>query len=256
MEATGTMHRFLSDPIEHSGALIFVKDRDGLYTLVNRKWEAVTGLQRDKVLGRTDEELFPGEIGRQFRRNDREAMESGTVLEKEEILDGESGRRYFLSIKMDPSQIDQILANLCANARDAIDSVGRIIIATGNIHVDDAFCLDREGCREGDFVVLSITDTGCGMDRETRANLFEPFYTTKEVGKGTGLGLAMVYGIVQQNNGFVTVDRSRSPCRNSPPRSGKRWIGPDPAERCCRRRQDSPAPYSDRSASTGSRRAA
>lgn len=315
------------------------------------------GLQRDKVLGRNDEELFAGEIGRQFRRNDLAVIESGEVLEKEEILAGESGSRYFLSIKfplrnddgtingicgmtteiterkqaeaererlceqlaqayklesigrlaggvahdfnnmlgvilghielallrapqsgplhtslkeiekaaqrsaaltrqllafarkqtavpkvidlnervhgmltilhrligediefvwqpgadlwpikMDPSQIDQILANLCANARDAIDSVGRIVIGTGNIRVDDVFCRDREGCREGDFVVLSINDTGCGMDRETQANLFEPFYTTKEVGKGTGLGLAMVYGIVQQNSGFVTVN--------------------------------------------------
>ena len=349
--------RFLRELIENSGALIFVKNRDGCYKLVNRRWEEVTGLDRENVLGRTDEALFPGEIGRQFRRNDLRVMESGKVQEMEEILDGKHGRRFFLSvkfplrsddgtidgicgmtteiterkqaeadrerlseqlaqayklesigrlaggiahdfnnmlgvilghielallsapqtgaihaslkeiekaaqrsaaltrqllafarkqtvipkildlnevvhgmltilrrligediefvwlpgeelwlIKMDPSQIDQILANLCANARDAIESVGKIVISTSNASVDADFCRNKEGCRAGHFVVLSITDTGCGMDHETRANLFEPFYTTKEIGKGTGLGLAMVYGIVQQNHGFVTVD--------------------------------------------------
>lgn len=349
--------RFLSDLIENSGALIFVKNRDGYYTLINRKWEEVTGLQRENVIGRTDEELFPGDIGKQFRRNDLDVIESGTVQEKEEILDGENGRRYFLSvkfplkndddlvtgicgmtteiterkqaeedrerlseqlaqayrmesigrlaggiahdfnnmlgvilghtelvlhtsqlsgphlnsikeiekaarrssdltrqllafarkqtvvpkvldlnetvngvltilqriigediefvwqpgeslwtIKMDPTQIDQILTNLCANARDAIESVGKITIDTRNISVDAAFCKDKVGCREGDFVVLSITDNGCGMHEDVKTMLFEPFYTTKELGKGTGLGLAMIYGIVQQNNGFITVD--------------------------------------------------
>jgi nitrogen-specific signal transduction histidine kinase len=109
-------------------------------------------------------------------------------------------------IKVDPSQIDQILANLCANARDAITGVGKIEIGTENSRVSTACSSENEGCREGDFIVLTISDTGCGMDPDTRAKLFEPFYTTKEVGKGTGLGLAMVYGIVQQNKGFVTVD--------------------------------------------------
>lgn len=349
--------RFLSDLIENSGALIFVKDKEGHYTLINRIWEEVTGLKRDEVIGRTDEELFPGDIGRQFRRNDLDVIESGQALEKEEIFDGEDGRRFFLSvkfplrnddgsvngicgmtteiterkeaeadrerlseqlaqsykmdsigrlaggiahdfnnmlgvilghtelalhavplseslhaslkeiekaaqrsadltrqllafarkqtvvpkvldlnekvngmltilqriigeniefiwlpgknlplIKIDPSQIDQILANLCANARDAIVGVGKIIIYTSKVQVDAAFCQKHKGCHEGDFVVLTVTDNGCGIDKLTKANLFEPFYTTKEIGKGTGLGLAMVYGIVQQNNGFITVD--------------------------------------------------
>ncbi len=110
------------------------------------------------------------------------------------------------SIKMDPSQLDQILANLCANARDAIRNIGKVVISTANRHFDAAFCDNHEGCREGDFVVLSVADNGCGMDKEVLAHLFEPFYTTKEVGKGTGLGLATVYGIAQQNGGFITVD--------------------------------------------------
>ncbi len=110
------------------------------------------------------------------------------------------------SVKMDPSQIDQILANLCVNARDAIGSTGRIVIETAAVSLDRAFCAGREGAVPGEHILLTITDTGCGMDRETLSRLFEPFFTTKETGKGTGLGLATVYGIVRQNNGFVEVE--------------------------------------------------
>ncbi|MDP3481571.1 MAG: transporter substrate-binding domain-containing protein [Desulfoprunum sp.] len=349
--------RFLIDLIENSGTLIFVKDRAGRYELVNRKWEEVTGLQRENVLARTDEELFPGYVGEQFRRNDLDVIESGEVQEKEEVLERENARRYFLSIKfplrnekgsitgicgmtteiterrqaeeererlrgqlsqshkmesigrlaggiahdfnnmlgvilghtelallrvpsseqihsnlkevekaarrsadltrqllafarkqtvvpkvldlnetvtgmlnmlrrligedidlvwtpteglwqikMDPSQIDQVLANLCANGRDSITNIGRVVISTENANISAAYCTEHEGCAAGEYVMLSVTDNGCGMDRETLALLFEPFYTTKEVGKGTGLGLATVYGIVQQNKGFIKVD--------------------------------------------------
>jgi PAS domain S-box-containing protein len=90
--------RFLADLIEYGGALIYVKDRDGRYELINRKWEEVTGLTREVVIGNTDEFLFPGPIGKQFRTNDLEVIESGRVVEKEEILDGEVAR-YFISIK-------------------------------------------------------------------------------------------------------------------------------------------------------------
>jgi PAS domain S-box-containing protein len=108
-------------------------------------------------------------------------------------------------IKMDPSQLDQILANLCINARDAISGVGKITIETGQVTFDAAYCVDHPGFIPGDFVLLAVSDDGCGMDKETLANIFEPFFTTKEVNQGTGLGLAMVYGIVKQNNGFVNV---------------------------------------------------
>jgi len=90
--------RFLADLIEYSGALIYVKARDGRYELINRKWEEVTGLNREIVIGNTDEDLFPGPVGQQFRKNDVEVIEAGHVLEKEEILEGEE-TRYFLSIK-------------------------------------------------------------------------------------------------------------------------------------------------------------
>lgn len=108
-------------------------------------------------------------------------------------------------INVDPSQIDQILANLCVNARDAIKSAGKIIIETGTRHFDQDYCADYADCVPGDYVLLTVSDDGCGMDEETQEHLFEPFFTTKGVGEGTGLGLATVYGIVKQNNGFVNV---------------------------------------------------
>ncbi|MEW6519816.1 MAG: PAS domain S-box protein [Thermodesulfobacteriota bacterium] len=108
-------------------------------------------------------------------------------------------------VKMDPSQIDQILANLCVNARDAIAAVGKVIIETSRVTFDEAYCAERPGFIPGDFVMLAVSDDGQGMDRETLDKIFEPFFTTKGVGQGTGLGLATVYGIVKQNNGFINV---------------------------------------------------
>ena len=109
------------------------------------------------------------------------------------------------SVKIDPSQLDQILANLCVNARDAIAGVGKVAIETGNVGIDEVYCAYRVGCAAGDYVQIAVSDDGCGMDKDTLDKLFEPFFTTKELGKGTGLGLAMVYGIVKQNNGFIDV---------------------------------------------------
>jgi PAS domain S-box-containing protein len=108
-------------------------------------------------------------------------------------------------VKIDPSQVDQVLANLFANARDAIQGVGKVTIETDNVSLDVDFCLKHEGFRPGDYVMIGVSDSGAGMDRETIENVFEPFFTTKDFGKGTGLGLATVYGIVKQNNGFINV---------------------------------------------------
>ena len=108
-------------------------------------------------------------------------------------------------VKMDPSQIDQILANLCVNARDAIAGVGKVTIETGTVVFDAAYCADHAGFVPGEFVMLAVSDNGCGMDKEMLDKIFEPFFTTKDVDKGTGLGLATVYGIVKQNNGFINV---------------------------------------------------
>ncbi len=106
-------------------------------------------------------------------------------------------------ILMDSSQLDQILANLCINARDAIAGVGKITIETSMASFDDTYCANHAGFVPGDFVVLAVSDDGCGMSRETQGHIFEPFYTTKKLGVGTGLGLSTVYGIVNQNNGFI-----------------------------------------------------
>ncbi len=108
-------------------------------------------------------------------------------------------------VKMDPSQLDQILANLCVNARDAIPGVGKITIETKNVTFDESSSAGRPDLTPGQFVMLRVSDNGTGMGEDVLEHLFEPFFTTKGVGKGTGLGLATVYGIVKQNNGFIEV---------------------------------------------------
>ncbi len=108
-------------------------------------------------------------------------------------------------VRIDPSQLDQVLANLCVNARDAIADTGRVTIGTSRTTLSPADCAGRFGLEPGDYVCLSVTDTGSGMSAETLAHLFEPFYTTKADGQGTGLGLATVHGIVHQNGGFIDV---------------------------------------------------
>ena len=108
-------------------------------------------------------------------------------------------------VKMDPSQVDQILANLCVNARDAISGVGKITIETKNARFDRDYCIDHVGFVPGEYVQLTVSDDGTGMTSETMDKVFEPFFTTKKLGKGTGLGLSTVYGIVRQNDGFINL---------------------------------------------------
>jgi two-component system, cell cycle sensor histidine kinase and response regulator CckA len=107
-------------------------------------------------------------------------------------------------VRLDPAQVDQVLANLCVNARDAIVGVGRIAIATHNTTLGAA-CPVHPEAMPGDYVALSVSDTGSGMPKEILDQLFEPFFTTKALGRGTGLGLATVYGIVRQNGGFIDI---------------------------------------------------
>ncbi len=106
-------------------------------------------------------------------------------------------------VKMDPSQIDQILANLAVNARDAMTDTGKLTIETSNLTVDAAYCAKHVESLPGDYVLLAVSDNGRGIDKDAQSHLFEPFFTTKKVGCGTGLGLATVYGIVKQNHGFI-----------------------------------------------------
>ncbi len=119
-------------------------------------------------------------------------------------LDWKPGEELAL-VCMDPAQVDQVLANLCINARDAISGVGRIAIETRNVSLDEAYCAENPDAVPGSYVLLSVSDSGHGMEPETLASIFEPYFTTKKEGGGTGLGLSTVYGIVKQNEGLVEV---------------------------------------------------
>jgi PAS domain S-box-containing protein len=113
------------------------------------------------------------------------------------------------SVKADAGQIEQLLMNLVINARDAMPKGGRICLQTANAELDNEFVRTHEGATEGRFIRIMVKDTGCGMAPDVLAHMFEPFFTTKPAGKGTGLGLATVYGIVKQNGGYITIDSAQ-----------------------------------------------
>lgn len=139
---------------------------------------------------------------------------NGIVLETEKLLERLIGEHieFFTSldpalgqVRIDPVQIEQVLVNLVLNARDAMAHGGKLTIETSNVSFEESQKSKRSIIPSGKYALLAVTDNGCGMDHETQSRLFEPFYTTKELGKGTGLGLATVYGIVKQSGGFIWV---------------------------------------------------
>lgn len=136
------------------------------------------------------------------------------IREMEDILRRLIGEHIQTVIVLDPRaghvlgdsvQIEQVLLNLALNARDAMTEGGILTIETGNMDIDQAYAQAHPGAVPGQYVKLSVEDTGCGIDAETLAHIFEPFFSTKETGQGTGLGLATVYGIVKENRGYIDV---------------------------------------------------
>ena len=123
------------------------------------------------------------------------------------VLDPKAGH-----VLGDPVQIEQVLLNLALNARDSMTEGGILTIETGNADLDEAYVRVHPGAVPGPYVKLVVEDTGCGIDAETLAHIFEPFFSTKEFGKGTGLGLATVYGIVKESRGYIDVTSQPGRC--------------------------------------------
>ncbi|MEW5744371.1 MAG: PAS domain S-box protein [Nitrospirota bacterium] len=133
-----------------------------------------------------------------------ERLMSRIIREDIELRTDLAGEDFI--VMADSIQIEQVLINLAANARDAMPQGGSLTIKTGRTFIDEHFTAKHGFGRPGPYALISVADTGTGMDEKTRSRIFEPFFTTKEVGKGTGLGLAMVYGIIKQHNGYITVE--------------------------------------------------
>jgi len=206
--AGGVAHDFNNILTGIMGYVQFLADEVAGNEGATRDLEALRGLA-ERAAGLTRQLLAFG------RRQPLEPVElnindvvSGTAEMLERIIGEDIDLRLFLepelgSVRADPAQIDQVLMNLAVNARDAMPRGGKLTIETANVFLDQAYADRHVAVTPGHYVMLAVTDTGVGMDEETREHAFEPFFTTKQAGEGTGLGLAQVYGIVKQHGGNV-----------------------------------------------------
>lgn len=166
--------------------------------------------QAERAAGLTGELLaFARRQVLQPRTVDLNAVTSGLVSFLDKVLRKDIQLKVTNApldpIKADPTQIEQVLMNLCLNARDAMPQGGRLAIETEMVDLDEAYCRFYPNVKPGRYAVLSVSDTGTGMDAETRERIFEPFFTTKGSGKSSGMGLATAYGVVKQHGGFIHV---------------------------------------------------
>jgi two-component system, cell cycle sensor histidine kinase and response regulator CckA len=174
----------------------------GRFTRIREQAERAATLTRELLAFARRQVLQP-------RAVDLNTVAGGLVSFLDKVI-GKDIEFKFLSakldaVKADPTQIEQVLMNLCRNARDAMPRGGRLVIETEMVELDDSYCRFYPYVLPGRYAVISVSDTGIGMDGETRERIFEPFFTTKERGKGTGMGLATAYGIVKQHGGFIHV---------------------------------------------------
>jgi PAS domain S-box-containing protein len=216
MEAVGQLAAGIAHEFNNLLALILI-DAESLAAELGPAHPGAARLQEIAKAGTRTAELT-----RQLLTFSRKQVMQPTLLDLNEVLRSTEGLLRPLIgedvalvtlpgpepalIEADEGQVEQILVSLAVNSRDAMPHGGRLVVATANVELDAAGVAATPGGRPGAYVMLSIADTGSGMDAATRDRIFEPFFTTKEPGKGTGLGLASVHGIVQQSGGHITVD--------------------------------------------------
>lgn len=179
-------------------------DAAGLVMNIKTAAERGAALTRQLLTFSRAQVVQPAVLNINKRLNNFETMLQRLI--RENITFTVSYAHEVRSIKIDPAQLEQVMMNLTVNAVDAMPEGGLLKIETANVFLDDDYCRQYKDLKPGNHVMISVTDTGCGMDNQTKEYLFDPFFTTKEAGKGTGLGLSTVYGIVTQSGGHIWFD--------------------------------------------------